>query len=134
MIIATDPVTVAISTPPPLGLLAGETHDFDVTVSPSGHTSESWSVVAGPGAFIDAATGIFQAPDPIGLTESTTVRVEVDADPSRVATIQVLLVASGNPPPPPPVKGGVNVDRFGGAKIDQLAGIQRFAWDGWNGA
>ncbi len=32
------------------------------------------------------------------------------------------------------VKGGVNVDRFGGAKIDQLAGIQRFAWDGWNGA
>jgi hypothetical protein len=33
-----------------------------------------------------------------------------------------------------PVKGGVNLDRFGGAKIDQLAGIQGFSWDGWNGA
>ena len=32
------------------------------------------------------------------------------------------------------VKGGVNLDRFGGAKIDQLAGIQGFSWDGWNGA
>ena len=32
------------------------------------------------------------------------------------------------------VKGGVNLDHRGGAKIDQLAGNQRFSWDGWNGA
>ena len=35
---------------------------------------------------------------------------------------------------PPPVKGGVNLDHFGGAKVDQLVKGQRFSWDGWNGA
>ncbi len=53
----------------------------------------------------------------------------VGVEYARFADDLVILVDSN-----PRVKGGVNVDRFGGAKIDQLAGIQRFAWDGWNGA
>jgi hypothetical protein len=54
------------------------------------------------------------------------------AQEMRKGTIGFQL--HNGPPQIVSVKGGVNLDRFGGAKIDHLGGSQWFSWDGWNGA
>src|SRR5581483_4838394 len=98
-------VSVAIS-PAVIGLITGESHDFDATVSGSSNTAVTWSVEEAGGGTVDG-NGIYTAP----MTAGTYHLIATSqADPSKSAsatiTVTVTLVSISVTPGNPTVKVG----------------------------
>ena len=108
---------VAIAVTPPTGsLTANLTLQLSATVTGSGNTAVTWSILnSGPGTV--SASGLYTAPALIAAQQMVTVQATSAADATKTATATITLypTTSGG-------TGSIYVGDFGNGRVEQFSG------------
>ncbi|MGD0777611.1 MAG: DUF2341 domain-containing protein, partial [Candidatus Solibacter sp.] len=99
------PVTISVN-PPTATIAAGQGVQFAATVTGSGNTQVTWSILAGgPGGI--SVSGLYTAPGTVAASQSVTVQAASVADSTKTATALITLT------PSLPINSTVYVTAFG---------------------